>query len=166
MEKFNTKYFGEITLTYSDVMEDWAECSTVYNGKVITFCFAEWKKFGDKQKTCLEIIDSYMAINEMAKNAIIYNFYVDKAVEDYFKYFFDEMATSELLEVFGTTDFKKMDINSVVKKLVYPNILFNFVQDNVLSFNVDYFVHDSYFNDMLSVCMDEKLNILGFVHDC
>ena len=165
MEKMTTKYFGETELS---VDEDgaWADCDTAYNGQAITISFSDYKLYKDKFNVCLEIIDKYVEINEIAKNAIIEQFHEKNGhVNYYFKCHFEDMLDEEeLIEIFGVKSFKKMDITKTVEKMAYPDLIFS-IENGKIYFSLDYMVSKEYSDEILLVKMDKDLSVIGFSHE-
>jgi hypothetical protein len=161
--KHETKHFGEIELS---IEQDgsFADFDTMHNGQEITVSLSDYKLYGDKLKLCWEIIDKYIEINEIAKNAIIEYFDKNENIKYYFECHFDILDEEELIEVFGVKSFKKLDIKKVVEKMEYPNLLFG-IKNGVIDFSVDYMVSKEYSDEILCVRMDEKLNVTDFTHE-
>jgi hypothetical protein len=158
--KFATKYFGEVVIT---VDNEHGNADVKYNDQEINIFLSDYNNYGDKVKICLEIIDKYVEINDIAKKAILENFAENETVKYYFECHFD-ILEEELMEIFNTSNFKDMDINKVVEKLDYPNLLFS-IDDDEMHVSVDYMVSKKYSDEILCVRMDEKLNITGFSHE-
>ena len=164
MNKHKTKYFGEIELS---IEQDgsFADFDTIYNGQEITISLSDYKIYGDKLKLCWEIIDKYIEINEIAKNAIIEYFDKNENIKYYFKcHFEDILDEEEIIEIFGVKSFKKMNIKKVVEKMEFPNLLFG-IKNGIIDFSVDYMVSKEYSDEILCVRMDEKLNVTDFTHE-
>ncbi len=161
MGKYTTKYFGEITI---DETSDFEYIDVGYKNQEINISLSDCNMYGDKLKKCLEIIDRYVEINEIAKKAIIENFPENQTVKYYFECHFDLLDEETIKEILGAEDFKKFDINKTVKNLGYPDLLFG-IEDGELNFSVDYMISKEYSDEILCVKMDEGLNITGFSHE-
>jgi uncharacterized protein YaaW (UPF0174 family) len=127
--KFATKYFGGIVITTDDGHGD---TDVKYNNQEINIFLADYNIYGDKVKVCLEIIDKYVEINGIAKKAILENFAENATVKYYFECHFDILEEEQLMEIFNANNFNDMDINKVVEKLDYPNLLFG-IEDNEIN---------------------------------
>jgi hypothetical protein len=156
---FATKYFGEITIDVDDSGD--GDADVKYNNQEINIFLNDYSLYGDKVKVCLEIIDKYIEINEIAKKAILENFTENEMVKYYFECHFDILEQEQILEIFGVKTFDKFDIVKTVEKLDYPNLLFS-IEDNEIIFSVDYKVSKEYSDEILCVKMDENLNVTDF----
>ena len=161
MAEFETKYFGKI-----NVIEDGenGSANVKYNDQEIRIFFYKYNSYGDKIKTCLEIIDKYVEINKIAKNEIMENYIENKTVNFYFECHFDILEEEKLVEIFGVNNFNEIEIKNVVGKLKYPNLLFN-KEENEINVSVDYMVSKKYSSQILCVKMDKEINITGFSHE-
>jgi hypothetical protein len=126
---------------------------------------SDFSIYGDKLAVCLEMIDQYIEMNEMAKKAIVENFSENETVNYYFAYHFESsLEEEELIEIFGGKDFEKMDIKTVVEKMGCPDLLFG-INDGELTVSVDYMVSKEYSDEILCVKMDDQLNVTDFSHE-
>jgi hypothetical protein len=160
MSKYETKYFGEISI---DEKSDFEYIDVEYRNKEINISFFDCKIYGDKLKT-LDIIDKYIEINEIGKKTILGNFPENETIKYYFECHFDILEEEQILEIFDVKTFEEFDIKKTVDKLKYPNLLFG-IENNEINFSVDYKVSDDYSDEILSVKMDEKLNVTDFSHE-
>jgi hypothetical protein len=160
--KFKTNYFGNIIIDVDD--NGHGDTNVKYEGKEINIFMDDYAIYGDRVKICLEIIDKYIELNEIAKKVILENFTKNEAINYYFECHFDILGKEELMEVFGVDEFQKMDIKSVVEKLEYPNLLFS-LEDDEIVVSVDYKVSEEYSDEILCVKMDEKFNVIDFSHE-
>jgi len=159
--EFMTKYFGKIIIeNYGGHGASNLKCD---NHEIRIF-LADFDTYGTKVKTCLEILDKYLEINEIAKKAILENFTENEIIKYYFECHFDVLEKDKLMEIFGIVNFQEMDMKSVVEKLEYPNLLFS-IENNKINVSIDYMVSEKYSDEILCVKMDEKLNITGFSHE-
>ena len=161
MGKYITKYFGQISI---DKTSDFEFINLVYENKEINISLSDCNIYGDKLKTCINIIDKYLEINKIAKKAILENFRVNNIIKYYFECHFDILAEEQILKVFGVKTFEEFNIKREVDKLDYPNLLFG-IENNEISFSVDYKVSEEYSDEILCVKMDEKLNVNNFSHE-
>lgn len=160
--KFKTKYFGNILIDVDDDGHGGADL--VYDGQSIDIFLSEFDSYGDKKEVCLEILDKYVEINEVARRAILENFSSDETVNYYFKCHFDILDEEDLRDVFGVDEFDEIDIKNVVERLEYPDLLFG-IEGSAIEFSVDYMVAKEYSDEILCVKMDENLNVTGFSHE-
>lgn len=105
--KFNTKYFGELDI---EVENGDGSAFTSYDGQKLYFYFADFKSYGAKINVCLNVLDRYLQICEMAKAAIVQNFNKNETVRYYFECHFDVLESDTLTEIFGTDEFEKLDV--------------------------------------------------------
>jgi hypothetical protein len=158
---FTTKCFGDITIIEKG---GHGNINAIYNNHEINIFLNDYSLYGDKAKICLEIIDKYIEIDEIAKKAIIEHFNKNEIIKYYFECHFDILDEEQLLEIFDVNNFAELDIKNVVEKFEYPNLLFN-IQDIEITVSVDYMVSEEYSDEILCVRMDERLNITGFSHE-
>jgi hypothetical protein len=161
VDKYSTKYFGEIVVTEDN---GHGNADVLYDNQEINIFLNDYNLYGDKVAVCLGILDKYVEINEIAKNAIVENFIENETVNYYFECHFDILEEEHLLEIFGVNSFEEMDIKSIVEKLEYPNLLFS-IANNEIEVSVDYMVSKEYSDEILCVRMNETLNITGFTHE-
>ena len=159
--EFTSKYFGKITI---DERDSHGDVDLDYKGHQINAFFTDFNLYGDKVKVCLEILDKYLEINEIAKKAILKNFSENEIIRYYFECHFDILEEEQLIEIFSVANFQQMDIESVVEKLEYPNLLFT-IKDNKISVSIDYMISKKYSDEILCVKLDEESNITGFSHE-
>ena len=160
--KFKTKYFGNIII---DVDSDGhGDTDVMYEDKEINIFLSEYSLYGDKVKVCLEIIDRYIELNEIAKKAMLENFTENKTINYYFECHFDALEKEDLMEIFGVDEFQKMDIKKVIERLEYPNLLFS-IENGEIKVSVDYKISEAYSDEILCVKIDEKLNVIDFSHE-
>ena len=159
--EFTTKYFGKIIITDDG---EHGDTDVTYNNQEINIFLNDYSIYGDKVKICLDIMDKYVEINEIAKKAILENFAENETIKYYFECHFDMLEEEELMEVFGVKNFKEMDTKNVVEKLEYPNLLFS-IANNEINVSVDYKVSKEYSDEILCIRMDEKLNVTDFAHE-
>jgi hypothetical protein len=158
MKTFKTKYFGEIIVDDEDFSD------VVYENTGINIFFSDMKLYGDKIETCIYMLNKYLEINNIAKKSIIENFPENGLIHYYFECHFDLLEKEELYEIFGTNDFKKLDIEKIVNCLNYPNLIFS-IKDGEIQLSVDYKVPKEYSDEILCVRIDEKLNVIGYSHE-
>lgn len=160
--EYKTKYFGNIIINKDDSSGD---CDVKFKDKDISIFFADYNLYGDKIKVCLEIIDKYIELHEIAKKTILESFAKNDTLNYYFECHFDLLEKADLVEFFGVDEFQKINIRDVVKKMTYPNLLFS-IEDNEIEVSVDYKILEDYYSDeILCVKMDERLNVINFSHE-
>jgi hypothetical protein len=162
MAEHTTKYFGTIII---DETNDFEYIDVKYKDKKINVSLSGCNKYGDKLKVCLDIMDKYIEINEIAKKAILENFPENETVKYYFECHFDILEKEKIIEIFGGETFEEIDIVKTVEELDYPNLLFGIEKNNEIIFSVDYKVSEEYSGEILCVKMDEKLKVIGFSHE-
>jgi ABC-type multidrug transport system fused ATPase/permease subunit len=91
MKTFKTKYFGEITVDDDDFSD------VVYENTGINIFFSDMKLYGDKIKTCIDMLDKYLEINNIAKKSIIENFLENERIHYYFECHFDLLEKRKTL---------------------------------------------------------------------
>jgi hypothetical protein len=160
--QFTTQCFGAITIDVDDNGHGAADVN--YNDRKIEFFLADYALYGDKTKVCLEIIDQYVEINEIAKKAILKHFTEDETINYYFECHFDLLEEDQLMEIFGVKTFDEFDIEKAVAQLHDPNLLFE-INHNEIDFSVDYKVSEEYSDEIICVKMNEKLEVTGFSHE-
>jgi hypothetical protein len=160
--EFTTKYFEEIIIDVDD--EGHGDVDVSYNNQEINIFLDYYKNYGDKVKVCLEIMDKYIEINEIAKKAILENFSENETVNYYFECHFDILEEEQLLEIFGVNNFQEMEIKNILEKFKYPNLLFS-IENNKITVSVDYMISNEYSDEILCVRLDEKLNVINFSHE-
>ena len=160
--EFKTKYFGTIIIDVDDNGD--GDTDVMYEDKEINIFLSDYSLYGDKVKVCLEIIDRYIELNEIAKKAMLENFTENETINYYFECHFDALEKEDLMEIFGVDEFQKMEIKSVIEKLEYPNLLFS-IENDEINVSVDYKISEEYSDEILCVRMDEKLNVIGFSHE-
>ena len=165
MAKYLSKLFGEIL--YDEISNE-IDFDVVFKGQNINICFNEFSLYRDKIQLCWDIIEQYEKLNEIAKNAIIEYFPEKKGtINYYFKCHFENemLEEDELIEVFGTKSFKKIEIKKVVEKMGYPDLNIWINKENELEVCTDYMVSPEYSDEILCVTMDSKFSILIISHE-
>ena len=157
-----TKYFGNITIDVDD--DGHGDIYTNYNNQEINIFFQRYNTYEDKVKICLEIIDKYVEINEIAKKAIMEQFNENATVKNYFKCHFDMWGKEQLIKTFGTDNFKKINIGNIVEKLEYPDLIFS-MRNSEITVSLIYMISKNFSDEILCIKMDEKLNITEFLHE-
>ena len=171
MAVLRTKYFGKIVF---DGTKDCDIVSVKYNKNDLNIglpnCFINDK---DKIKKCIEIMDKYLELNEIAKKAIISNSYENSIVQGYFQYHFDSThyKNDKVFKIFGTTIFEDININNIIEKMECPDLMFQtgenddgYDDENKITFWLNYIVSREYSNETLCVRMDKDFNVLEINH--
>ena len=164
MIEYRTKYFGNI---FIDETGEFESIDLKYKDKEIRISLYKCNVFGNKSKNCLEMIDKYIEINEIAKKAILENYSKNKIIEDYFRDHFEDYSFEEekIVEIFGVNTFSDFNAKKTIEELEYPNLLFSMEENNEIKISVDYQVSKKYSDEILCVKIDEKLNIIEFTHE-
>lgn len=160
--EFKSKIFGDIVISLED---DDASVELQLENQDIFFFFTEYAFYGDKAPVCLEVIDKYLEMNQIAKKEIIEYFSKNATIRYYFECHFDMLEQEELIEIFGVDDFLKIDIESVVTKLGYPDLLLGIQKSGEIIISVDYQISKEYSDEILCVKMDENFNVVDFSHE-
>ena len=144
-EKTNSR--GYISLSYNDV--------PVY----ISLTGVDDNKA--KIAKCIELIDCYAEIHEIAKKAIVENYASSEVIRYYFKFHFETLEKEILVQLFGSPDYSAFSIEKASEQLEYPNLAF--IQEfDEICFSVKYRMSNDYSQEILCVKMDENLNVLDF----
>ena len=98
MGSYKTRYFGDILV---DEASDFEYIDTEYDGHEINISLSDCNRYGEKMGTCLDILDKYPEINEIAKKAILENFPENEIIRYYFECHFDVLEEAPILEIFG-----------------------------------------------------------------
>ena len=164
--ELKTKYFGKIIMSISNDERAYGTAVfwTEYKGKEILFILNDciyYKK--EKLSICLEIIDKYIELDKIVKQEILEKFSSNETINGYFKSQFDIMNEKKLLEIFGVTNFKKIDIKYCINKFEYPFLDFNIINNKVIVF-ADYYISPDYW-EYLHISIDEDLNIIDILHE-
>ena len=161
MGSYKTRYFGDILV---DEASDFEYIDTEYDGHEINISLSDCNRYGEKMGTCLDILDKYPEINEIAKKAILENFPENEIIRYYFECHFDVLEEAPILEIFGVSAFDELDAGKAIENLEYPNLLFG-IDEGEINFSVDYKVSEEYSDEILCVKMDKNLNITDFSHE-
>jgi hypothetical protein len=165
MGKYQTKHFGEIN--FYD-FSDFLNANVYYDDYRISFLLSDRKIYTDKITVCLNMIDKYFDINNIAKNAIMANYSKNKKIKKYFKYCFKNTGKEERGEIFFSDKYRKIDFKNIIGKLAYPDLGFELSdKDNALIINCYYILSRKYSfcrSNLLCVKIDEELNVLDFNH--
>jgi len=164
MIEYRTKYFGNIVI---DETGEFESIDLKYKDKEIRISLYKCNVYGNKLKNCLEMIDKYIEINEIAKKAILENYSKNKIIEDYFRDHFEDYSFEEekIVEIFGVNTFNNFNAKKTIEELEYPNLLFSMEENNEIKISVDYQVSKKYSDEILCVKINEKLNIIEFTHE-
>jgi hypothetical protein len=164
MDKYQTKYIGEITFFTYDSL-NFVSGKAYYKNYEISFLFDK-KIFTDKIAICLNIIDRYFEINSITKNEIMNNYLENKKIKAYFKYCFKNIGKENRIKIFFTNKYEEIDFKKVIGKMEYPNLSFKLNgKNNELVITCFYRLSkECPFSESNNLCvrLDEKLNILNF----
>jgi hypothetical protein len=161
--KYKTKSFGEVD--FSNIAEIFGVIIR-HNKHRIELNFSGGninKKIID---TCLHTVNNYFEINSSVKKAMLSAFEGNKSLHGFFKYCYSLFPRYESVGIFGTGEFKTVNLENVVKKLKYPDIWFTVENDNL---TISFWYH---FNsastrakaNALVVTMNEQFDIMNFEH--
>jgi len=159
--EFLSKYFGKINI---DVDGEVGGADVKYADEEINIFLYQVPLYEEKVNLCLKMLDKYIEMDEIAKKAIVDNFFENEIVKYYFECHFDGLEKEKLLEIFGKKTFEEIDSKKVVEKLNYPNLMFS-LENNEIIVSVDYMVSEKYSDEILCVKMDENLNVIYFSHE-
>jgi len=122
--KYKTKHIGEIEISYTEGNSAYVDA--IYNGQRIHIIFFPYSTFTEEElKLCCAIIDNYENLNIVARNAIVKHYHKNEDIQDYFDYIFENYEEDELIEIFGVSSLKKLDIKNAVEKMSFPNFSFS-----------------------------------------
>jgi len=161
--KYKTKYFGEVDFSYIaeilgvDIKHYKHQIHLHFRGDYIN------QKIID---TCLHTVNDYFKINSVVKKAMLNTFQENKSLHDFFMCCYNIFPRYESVRIFGTEEFKMINMENVVNKLNYPDINFT-VDNNNLTISFWYhFISNSTCakGNALIVTMNEQLDILNFKH--
>jgi hypothetical protein len=165
MAKYKTKYFGEVTF---DNSTEHLGIDLKFKNHVINILFSDKSIYTDKINTCLNIIDAYFDINIISKNAILNNYQKSNIIKTYFEDCFNNFDEKYRIKAFCTNEYTKMNFEHVVEKLEYPNLYFCLNSNNNELLITSHYIlsNECSFgrSNILSVNLDEHLNVLEFKH--
>jgi len=116
--------------------------------------------------TCLNTVNNYFEINSTVKKAMLSAFEGNKSLHGFFKYCYSLFPRYESVGIFGTGEFKTVNLENVVKKLKYPDIWFT-VENNNLKISFWYHFNSTSTRAManaLVVTMNDQFDIINFEH--
>jgi hypothetical protein len=165
MDKYETKYFGEII--FND-FGDFLSALIKYNNYSIDI-FLDRSIYVNKINFCLSMINKYFEINNITKDAILKNYSKNKVLKKYFKDCFKNFDEGIRTSIFDTNKYKNINIKSVIDKMKYPDFHFTLNDSNKSELEIRqnyYLSKECTFgkSNVLSVNMDINLNILNFEH--
>jgi hypothetical protein len=138
MENYKSKYFGELIVNGN---EECGSFDVKYNNHPINLLIGDFNTYGNKIKTCFNIIDKYYEITEDIKYTIRHS----------------EEALSIIQSFFNNN----VEINDFINQLQYPNINFELV-DDLVHFWVRYnqIIFDKI--TMFTVEINENFEVIGY----
>jgi hypothetical protein len=164
MVELATTDMGNMTAIFAKDDSDGDTDVITYNTQEITIFLHGLGIYGDKVKVCLEILEKYLEINEIAKKAIIENFHNhnNEDLNNIFEGVFESLDLNVIRPPKGIT-IEEYYIKEYVENWKFPYLLFGII-DNEIAVYAEYILTEEWgeFIDSLSVKMDEKLNITGF----
>jgi hypothetical protein len=166
MNKYKTKYFGEISFE-DNPKYGYKNARIEYNNHLINI-FIDEDIYKNKMDTCLNIIDKYFEINVIVKNVILDNYSNDYVLNNSYKCCFENHVKNIFDKIFGTRSFRKINLKCVQKKMEYPNLHFNINnENNELEILLSYILSNYCpfgFTIGLQVLTNEEFNIFEFGH--
>ena len=165
MNKYETKYFGEI---YFNDLEEFITAYVKLNDLKIEILISDKNINDGKIKTYLNIIDKYIEIKDIAKESIIKKHKTNRTIKNYFKECFYNLDEEKRIKIFGSNEYKKINLKCVIDKLEYPNLLISLNEKNNKILVKPYFILSKYCSfgrsNILVVIMDDHLKVLKFEH--
>jgi hypothetical protein len=110
---------------------------------------------------CIERINQYPHIDEDSRNFFIENYKNDKTIKKCFEDYFNNFDENQIFKVFGVKISDEYDIRSIVGKLDYPDLCFEYDQGHIITI-VDYKVADLCPENIIGVEMDDSLEIIAY----
>lgn len=143
--ELTTKQFGNIVIAVDS--NGHGNSEAMYGGEEINIFLSDYRLYGDKAKACLNVIDRYKELDEIARKSIVAGFADNATIRFYFEDHFDNYEKEDLIDIFGVSKFGKMDIKQVVEKLEYSDLLFS-IKDDELQISVDYMVSEEHYDEI------------------
>jgi len=161
MSTYTTKLFGELVFDEKNRIGNQKSFSLSYNDVPINISLDDFDGNEEKTEKCLEIIDRYSEIHEIALNAIVENYASSEVIRYYFKFHFETLDKEILVQLFGSSDYSTFSIEKISRQFEYPNLVF--IQEfDEICFSVKYRLSNDFSQEVLCVKMDENLNVLDF----
>ena len=164
MSTYTTKLFGELVFDDNNGIGNQEFFSLSYNDVPMYISMDDFEGNEEKIAKCIEIIDRYSEIHEIALKAIVENYKNNEVIRYYFKYHFETLDKEILTQLFGGSDYNTFSIEKASKQFEYPNLVFTQEFDEIC-LSVDYQLSKDYSEEILSVKMDENLNVLDFARE-
>ena len=136
--EYKSKYFGDI-IFHTDRYADYVEVKYNDNDLWILY-FEEDIDDDNKLKICLGLIDKYLEMIQMVKDAI-------------------KNQPQIIIEIIGLNDLQ--EIKTMVNS-IYPDLCFGLDENNKIDVTLDYLVSRKEPLGLFSVEMDQDLNIKGY----
>jgi hypothetical protein len=166
MDKFKTKYFGEISFN-DNPGKGYKDTRIEYDNHLINI-FIDEDIYKVKMDICLNIIDRYFEINTIAKDAILHNYSSKYILKNPHICCFKNYMIKKLDRLFDTITPRLINLNCVQKKMEYPHLHFDLnIDNNELHIMLTYILsrYCPYgFTIALHVVTDEQLNTFEFGH--
>ena len=161
--KYKTKSFGVVD--FSNIAEIYG-VTIRHNKHRISLHFRGDNINKEIIDACLHTVNNYFEINSAVKKAMISAFEGNKSLHGFFKYCYSLFPRYESVGIFGTGEFKTVNLENVVKKLKYPDIWFT-VENNNLKISFWYHFNSTSTRAManaLVVTMNDQFDIINFEH--
>ena len=170
-KKVSTKYFGDIDLNLDydpSLINGWAGFNTIFRDQNVYIGISEYNLLKNKPYYCWEVIDKYMEINDIAKDAIIKK-YCEKhnVVNKYLKKIFrNTKFKNNIVKVFGTNDLKKLDIGTIIEKIDLPDLSL-YIEDGIMIISIKYTFYEITQGKLFYLCvlMNKELEIINYEMD-
>ena len=170
-KKVSTKYFEDIDLNLdndSSFINGWASFNTIFRDQNVFVGMSEYNLLKNKPHYCWEVIDKYIEINEIAKEAIIkkYNEKHNVIIKYFKKIFRDNKFKENIVKIFSTNDLKKLDIRAVIEKIDFPDLSLN-IEDGIMIISAKYTFYEITQGKLLYLCvlMNKELEIIDYEMD-
>jgi hypothetical protein len=152
MGNYTTKYFGEISI---DETSDDVVIYAKYKNEEIEIILFNCNIYGNKLKDCLDIIDKYFEINELAKKSIIGDYLSGGVIKEEYEEFFDH--EEDLFHIFNIKSPEEFDINRIIEELKFPTLYLR-IEKNEIDCYIQYSMSKR-LDTIFVVGIDEKFKV-------
>ena len=159
--KYKTKYFGTLFVNNDDDEVSYeAEINYIKNNKscrkYIWIILSNIYK--NNLKPFIKILNKYAKLHKIGKNIIFMSFrYYDK-IYLYLSDYFNKLKEEEKFNIFGTDDFKKINIKKYIENIDMPHITINKNEKDfqiLLGYTI---INNS--NDIIDIELDSKYKLI------
>jgi hypothetical protein len=157
--KYTTKNMGEIKVVDYGFGFIVSICGK-YNSKDIEIAGMRGVNFQGNYDYIMKLVDQYSEIHKITKKVIVENFEHNETVK---YYFLDSLGKNKIRKMFDIKTFNEFDITKAVEKLEYPRLFLDGFGIRNISFCVQYWISQEYYDKVLHIFMDENLRIKDFM---